>query len=244
MKTEVVAVIPARLGSTRFPGKLLYLYRGRPLLYYVWRQVAKARLLDRLIIATDSAEIARAAATFGAEVVTTSTRPKTGSDRVAEAIGSQKGDIIVNVQGDCFGLRPALLDRVIRAMKQDRGINYATLARPIIYDEELFNPSIVKVAVGRDGRALWFSRFPIPYLQRPDETPRCAQFAFRAHIGVYAFRRSALEAFARWKQSPFERAESLEQLRILDNGGIIQVFTTRAATFSVDTPDDLKKIGQ
>jgi 3-deoxy-manno-octulosonate cytidylyltransferase (CMP-KDO synthetase) len=241
---EVVAVIPARLGSTRFPGKLLHPYKGRPLIYYVWKQVAKARLIDRVLIATDSAEIAGAAREFGAEVVRTSNRPKTGTDRVAEALRSRRGDIVVNVQGDCFGLKPALLDRVIRAMMQNRNIQCATLARAIENDEELFNPSVVKIAVDRPGRALWFSRFPIPYIQRPDERARSAQFDFLAHIGVYFFRRPALEAFARWKQSPFERAESLEQLRVLDNGGIIQVFKTRAATYSIDTPADLKKFGK
>ncbi len=244
MKTDVVAVIPARLGSTRFPGKLLYRHRGKPLLFYVWRQVTKAKLVDRVVIATDSFEIASAAESFGAEVVKTSNRPKSGTDRVAEAVASISGNIIVNVQGDCFGLNPALLDRVIQAMKKESRIKYATLARPVASDEELFNPSVVKVAVGRDGRALWFSRFPIPYLQRPDEKPRCKQFDFLAHIGVYFFRRAGLESFAGWKQSPFEKAESLEQLRILDNGGIIQVFTTRAAIFSVDTPADLNKIGK
>lgn len=240
--SEVVAVIPARLGSTRFPGKLLHPYKGHPLIYYVWKQVAKARLVDRVIIATDSREIESAAREFGADVVRTSTRPKTGTDRVAEALRSQSGDIVVNVQGDCFGLQPALLDRVVRTMLQKRDIKFATLARPIESDEELFNPSVVKVAVDRGGRALWFSRFPIPYIQKPSEGARSAQFGFLGHIGVYFFRRPALEAFARWKQSPFERAESLEQLRVLDNGGIIQVFKTRAATYSIDTPADLKKL--
>jgi 3-deoxy-manno-octulosonate cytidylyltransferase (CMP-KDO synthetase) len=241
---KVVAVIPARLGSTRFPGKLLYPYHGRPLIYYVWRQVAKARLVDRLLIATDSNEIALAATEFGAEVVRTSTRPKNGTERVVEALGSQSGDIIVNVQGDCFGLKPALLDRVIRAMKQDRSINFATLARPIESDEDLFNPSVVKVVTQRGDRALWFSRFPVPYIQRPDARPRHKQFGYLAHIGVYFFRRPALDSYVHWKQSPLEKTESLEQLRILDNGGIIKVFRTRAATFDVDTPADLKKIGK
>ena len=242
--SEVVGVIPARLGSTRFPGKLLCPYQGKPLIYYVWRQASRARRIDRLMIATDSAEIARAAEAFGADVVLTSKRPRTGTDRVAEAVKGRPAGIVVNIQGDCFGLKPGLLDRVIDAMMQNRDMRYATLARPISVDQELFNPSVVKVAVGRDGRALWFSRYPIPYLQKPDRRHHSSQFAFLAHIGVYFFRREALEAFVGWKQSPLEKAESLEQLRILDNGGVIKVFTTRSATFSIDTPDDLRKLGQ
>lgn len=251
MSSKVLAVIPARLGSTRFPGKMLYSHRGKPLLYYVWHQVQKARTVDRTIIATDSDEIARAAREFGAEVVRTSKRHQTGSDRVAEAAAGSTESIVVNVQGDSFGLRPGLLDKVIAAMKSDRSIKYATLARPIKTDAELFNPNVVKVVVdhagrtgrtGHAGRALWFSRFPLPYLQQSEQKNRHRQFKFRAHIGLYFFRRPALEQFASWKRTPLEKAESLEQLRILENGGVMTVFGTTARTFSIDTPDDLKKI--
>jgi len=240
--TRVVAVIPARMKSTRFAGKVLHEHRGRPLLYYVWRQAAAARLVDRLLIATDSASIEQAARSFGAEVVRTSKKPRTGTDRVAEAMAGETGQIIINIQADCFGLRPSLLDRVIRAMKADRSLPYATLARPIQDDRELFDPGLVKVAVGRDGRALWFSRFPLPYLQHADNRPRTSQFSYLAHIGVYFFRRAALEAFARWKRTPLEKAESLEQLRIIENGGTMKVFRTSARIISIDTPEDLKKM--
>ncbi|MEW5797136.1 MAG: 3-deoxy-manno-octulosonate cytidylyltransferase [Candidatus Zixiibacteriota bacterium] len=238
---RVVAVIPARLGSSRFARKVLHEYRGRPLLFYVWRQVAKAQLIDRLCIATDSREIARAASWFGAEVVMTSRKPRTGSDRVAEAVTGGRESIIINVQADCFGLQPARLDRVVKAMQQDRTIEYATLVRPIRDDRELSNPNVVKVVVDSGGRALWFSRFPLPYLQKPDLRPRAAQFGYLAHIGVYFFRRSALAKFAGWRQSRCEKAESLEQLRIIENGGTIRVFKTMARTFSIDTPRDLLK---
>lgn len=239
---KVVAVIPARLGSTRFARKVLQVYQGRPLLYYAWRQAAKARLVDHLYVATDSPEIARSAETFGAEVLMTSRRPKTGTDRVAEAIADRHESLVINIQADCFGLRASLLDRVINAMRVDRTINYATLARPIRDDRELFNPGVVKVVTDRRGRALWFSRFPLPYLQHADNRPRAFQHCYLAHIGVYFFRRPALEAFARWKRSPHEIAESLEQLRIVENGGSIVVFKTAANIFSIDTLQDLKKI--
>jgi len=238
----VAAVIPARLGSTRFAGKVLYPFRGQPLLYHVWRQVTKAKEIDQVWIATDSGEIANAAESFGAEVLFTSRRPRTGTDRIAEAIADRSADIVVNVQADCLGLKPTLLDRVVRQMRRDRSIRYATPARLIGNDRELFDPGVVKVVVDRNSEALWFSRFPLPYLQRPSAGLRSAQFSFLAHIGVYFFRRAALEAFADWKQTRLEKAESLEQLRILENGGSIRVFRTTARTISIDKPEDLKKI--
>ena len=240
--TKVVAVIPARLESTRFAGKVLYPFKGRPLLYHVWRQVTKAKEVGQVWIATDSSEIARAAESFGADVLLTSRRPRTGSDRIAEAVADRSADIVINVQADCLGLRPTLLDRVVRQMRRDRSIRYATPARPIGSDRELFDPGVVKVVVDRNSQALWFSRFPLPFLQRPAPGPRSAQFSYLAHIGVYFFRRAGLEEFADWKQTRLEKAESLEQLRILENGGSISVFRTTARTISIDKPEDLKKI--
>ena len=238
----VAAVIPARLESTRFAGKVLYPFKGRPLLYHVWRQVTKAEEVGQVWIATDSGEIARAAESFGAEVIFTSRRPRTGTDRIAEAVADRSADIVINVQADCLGLKPTLVDRVVQEMTRDRSVQYATLARPIGNDRELFDPGVVKVVVDRNNQALWFSRFPLPYLQRPSSGPRSAQFSYLAHIGVYFFRRAALEAYAGWKQTRLEKAESLEQLRILENGGSIRVFRTTARTISIDKPEDLKKI--
>jgi 3-deoxy-manno-octulosonate cytidylyltransferase (CMP-KDO synthetase) len=239
---QVVAVIPARLESSRFPGKLLYPVKGRPLLYYGWRQVTKAKRVDRTIIATDSREIAEAATGFGAEVIRTSKRPRTGTDRVAEAMAGIPARIVINVQGDNVALSPAAVDRVIEAMTADRSCLYATLARPIKTDADLFDPSLSKVVVDADGHALWFSRFPLPFLQHSERGTRAGQFKFMGHIGVYFFRPKGLEQFAAWKRTPCEKAESLEQLRILENGGKMRVFRTTARTISVDTPADLKKI--
>ncbi len=239
---QVVAVIPARLGSSRFPGKLLYPLNGKPLLYYGWRQVIKAKRVDRTIIATDSRQIAEAAEAFGAEVIITSKRPHTGTDRVAEAMTGIPARIIINVQGDNVGLSPAAVDRVIEAMLADRSCLYATLARTIKTDADLFDPGLTKVVVDADGRALWFSRFPLPYLQNAQRGTRAGQFRFLGHIGVYFFRPQGLAQYAAWKRTPCERAESLEQLRILENGGKMRVFRTTARTISVDRPADLKKI--
>jgi 3-deoxy-manno-octulosonate cytidylyltransferase (CMP-KDO synthetase) len=240
--TKVLAVIPARLNSRRFPGKVLYSYKGRPLLYYVYRELSKARTVDRVIVATDNRRVHDAVVAFGGEAIMTSSRFRTGSDRVAAAARRTGGDIVINVQADNYGLRAASLDRVVKAMRSPPAPAVATLARRIQSDSELFNPHVVKLVTAGDGTALWFSRLPIPYLQNADEHDRSRQFRFLAHIGVYFFHRRALEQFSRWKRSPLEKAESLEQLRILENGGRIKVFRTSARTVSIDTPQDVKKL--
>lgn len=242
MKPRVLAVIPARMHSQRFSAKILYPYRGKPLLFYVWKEALGAAEIDRLVIATDSGEIARVAESFGAEVFSTSARHQTGSDRVAEVADSLGGDIIINIQGDNFGLKRAVLGRVIRQMKDDRSIEIATLARRIESDEELFDPNLVKVVVSRNGLAHWFSRYPLPYLVNHDNRPRVKQHKFCGHIGVYFFRRSALRTFARSRRSPLEKAESLEQLRFLEEGLEVRVFTTSMRAVSVDSPSDVKKL--
>jgi 3-deoxy-manno-octulosonate cytidylyltransferase (CMP-KDO synthetase) len=239
MAQKVVAIIPARLGSTRFSGKVLYQHEGKPLLFYVHRNISRSKLIDRLAIATDSAEIRRAAEQFGAEVVKTSKRHRTGSDRAAEAARKLGGDIIINVQADTFGLSGTVLDSVIARMNADRSIKFATLVRRIDRDDELFDPDKVKVVLDREDNALWFSRFPIPYLQKADNGTRAAQHPFWLHIGVYFFRSSALQTYTSWRRGTAEKAESLEQLRILENGGKIRVFKTKIKSFSVDSPKDL-----
>ncbi len=240
---DIVAVIPARLNSTRFPRKVIYPYRRKPLLFYVWRDVSRSKLVERVVIATDSAEVEEVARDFGAEVVRTGSRHVTGSDRAAEVVRKIGGKVIVNVQADNFGLKPSMLDRVIAAMKADRKIGCATLAYRLTDDRELFNPHVVKVVTApKTRRALWFSRFPIPYLRDAAEHNRVGQHRFFGHIGIYFYRKTALLQFADWKRGEAERAESLEQLRILENGGAISVFETRIRTVSVDTPEDLTKL--
>ncbi len=242
MAVRVTAVIPARLGSKRFPGKVLYPYRGKPLLYYVWNDVRRSKRIDRLIVATDSAEVARVAEGFGAEVFRSAKSHPTGSDRVAEATSKVGGDICLNIQADNFGLTGRLLDRVITAFQRQRGVQFGTLAVRIKNETGLFNPNTVKVVASRDNTALWFSRYPIPFLQHPTAKTRTAQFVYRKHIGVYLFRRDGLETFRRWRQSPLEMAESLEQLRILDHGARMKLFDVPFETVSVDSPADIGKL--
>ncbi|MCK4606278.1 MAG: 3-deoxy-manno-octulosonate cytidylyltransferase [candidate division Zixibacteria bacterium] len=242
MKPKVVAVVPARLNSSRFAGKVIFPHRGKPLLSYLLKEIARSKRIGRVVVATDSREVRRALEDAEVEVLMTSSRHRTGSDRAAEAVSKIGGDIILNIQADNFGLKTAVLDRIIDKLIQNRRIEFATIARRIESDAELSDPNVVKVVTGRDGRALWFSRFPLPYLQKTSRGRRVGQFPFYHHIGVYFFRRAALMRFAAWKRTPMEKAESLEQLRILENGHDLTVFKTSMKSVSVDTPRDLKKI--
>lgn len=244
MSVTVLGVIPARLGSTRFPGKALHVFRGKPLLYYVWREMNRSRLIDRLVIATDSREIHGAAVEFGAEVVVTSNRHQTGTDRAAEVAGKLGGSIVVNIQGDSLALKAGPVDKAVAMLRQTRGYDCSTLVRRVDDDEQLFNPNVVKVAVSDQNQALWFSRYPIPYLQHPLPGPRCEQHSYWAHIGVYVLRRKALMAFAASPRTAMEKAESLEQLRLIEHGRRMIVVKTKARTVSVDSPEDVGRLAR
>lgn len=242
MARRVLAVIPARLGSKRFPDKVIYPLNGKPLLSYVHAEILKVKSINRLIIATDNDKIEKAALGFGAEVLRTSKRHRTGTDRAAEVAAKLGGDIVLNIQADNFGVKAAVLDRMIRTMLGDKSIRFATLAHRVTSDAELFDPDLVKLIVDSQSNAIWFSRFPLPFLQSCRTRRRHSQFPFLGHIGIYGFRRRALEQFASWKRTELEKAESLEQLRILENGETIRVFKTTMSSISVNNPNDLKKL--
>jgi 3-deoxy-manno-octulosonate cytidylyltransferase (CMP-KDO synthetase) len=191
------------------------------------------------VIATDSREIARRVEAFGGEAVMTGAKHRTGTDRIAEAARSVSSDIVVNIQADNFGLTGSVLDRVVTRMKRARSIRFATLASRVTNDDDLFNPDVVKVIMNAGKRALWFSRYPLPYLRGARDEGRFSQYAYHQHIGVYFFRRAALSQFARWRPSPLERAESLEQLRVHEHGEPMTVYTTRSRIVSVDSPADV-----
>ncbi len=242
---RVTAIIPARLASTRFSRKVLYSLDGKPLLYYVWRGASQARLVDRLFVATDSVDVGRAVTGFGGSVILTSTRPRNGSERVAEAAADLKTDLVINIQADNLGLSGPVLDRVIADMLGNRLIGYATLARKISgkgWKRKLHDPNVVKVIEDARGNAAWFSRLPIPYLRGGDRRRAVDLFPFLEHIGVYFFRKAALMEYASWRPGKAERAESLEQLRILENGKTIKLYKTRAEIVSVDRKKQLQKV--
>jgi 3-deoxy-manno-octulosonate cytidylyltransferase (CMP-KDO synthetase) len=244
---RVLAVIPARLGSTRFPGKPLARLRGRPLVQHVWEAVRRASGVDRVVVATDAPDIAAAARGFGAEAVMTRSGHPTGSDRVAEAalaVGG-KAEIVVNVQGDEPLLVPEAVQAAVAALDGDPAAAAATLA---VRDDDraaFASRHVVKVACDLEGRALYFSRAPLgdaAQLEPPASGGRAAGgpgWSFLRHVGLYAFRREALAAFAGWPPSPLERAEALEQLRLLEHGLRMRVAVTSYRSRGVDTPEDL-----
>ncbi|MDF1543959.1 MAG: 3-deoxy-manno-octulosonate cytidylyltransferase [bacterium] len=242
MATTVAAIIPARLGSQRFPGKVLHLFQGKPLLFYVWKSVTRCRQVSRVAIATDSREIERRMGEFGAEVIMTGAGYRTGSDRVAAVADKVRADLYLNVQADCFGLKAAVLDKLVLKFMADKKSQFGTLARRFESDDELFDPNIVKVILDREDQALWFSRFPLPFVQDQSPGERFRQFGFLKHIGIYLFSKSGLRKFAAWPREKLEKAESLEQLRILCNRERMAVYRTNMKTVSVDRPEDLKKI--
>ncbi len=242
MAFKTVGVIPARMESERFYGKVLFPYKGMPLLYYVFNEVSKAKRVDRFIVATDSREIESQAREFGADVIRTKGNYNTGSDRVAAVMKKITADLYVNVQADLFGLKTADIDRVVKEFQNNSSLKYGTLARKIKNDNELKDPNSVKVVLKKNKNAGWFSRQPLPYLQRPLKKALSSQADYYYHIGVYFYRRQALREFASWKQTPCEKAESLEQLRILENGRNMRVFLTDTKTVSIDSPADINKL--
>jgi 3-deoxy-manno-octulosonate cytidylyltransferase (CMP-KDO synthetase) len=241
MKPEILAVIPARYGSRRFPGKPLAQIAGKSLLEHIYEEVSKSKLISRVVVATDSQEIYRAVENFGGEPVFTSARHHTGSDRVAEIGRKLGGEIIINIQADHLGVKGSDYDRILKIMITDRKIEYATIAKRVENEEQLYDPNRVKVLIDGDNNAIWFSRYPLPYLQGVDDD-RLKHFDFHYHIGVYFFRKKALLKFQSRAQSRYEKAESLEQLRILENHHKIRVFKIKSGVYSIDTPEDLKPL--
>jgi 3-deoxy-manno-octulosonate cytidylyltransferase (CMP-KDO synthetase) len=223
-------VIPARFGSTRLPGKPLLSETGRPLVVHVLENAARARSADRVVVATDDERILAAVRDAGGEAVLTSPDHRSGTDRVAEAARGLPGGVVVNVQGDEPELDPEHLDRLVAALDADPEAGIATLAAPAGPGDDA-SPHVVKVVVAGSGRALYFSRSPIPY-HRDEAVPRLR------HAGVYAFRREALEAFVRTPPTPLERAESLEQLRALESGVAVKVVVVDRVAPGIDTPED------
>ena len=248
--TKAVGVIPARWGSTRFPGKPLHLVAGKPLLQHVWERCLRARSLDTVIVATDDMRIADAAFDWGAEVALTSSKHQSGTDRVAEVIQrSKQFGFVVNIQGDEPLIEPGLIDRLLKKLRSDPTIQMVTAAHPFTNTRDASSPHQVKVVLDKKGRALYFSRAAIPaYMASassrgpigPAATGPMPQY-FR-HQGIYGFRRGLLLQFVRWKPGPLEQTESLEQLRALENGVTVHVLVTRHGSPGVDTPQDAKTV--
>ena len=231
-----MVVLPARYGSTRFPGKPLARIAGRPLIEWVYRRALEIRGAGELVVATDDRRIADAVEGFGGNVVMTSPDHATGTDRVAEVARAREFRFVVNLQGDEPIFDPVTVEAMVERLASSPDVDIVTACHPIANAEDHHNPNCVKVVAGRDGKALYFSRAPIPYA-----APGGPAAAHR-HVGIYAYRREALLAFTELEPTDLERTEKLEQLRALEHGMTIAVIVTDAPTVGVDVPDDLKNV--
>ena len=237
---SVLCVVPARLGSTRFPEKMLVPLCGKPLVLHAYERAGRATRVSDILIATDDERIARAVEPFGARYEMTRPDHASGTDRIAEvAARHPEAAIIVNVQGDEALIDPDVVDAVIQALMEDAEAAIATAACPIQEADRLDDPNVVKVVCDIQGRALYFSRARIPHVRDAADTDK-AQYL--QHLGLYAYRRERLMAFAGLPQTPLEKLEKLEQLRALENGWKIRVIETDYTGIGVDVPADLERV--
>jgi 3-deoxy-manno-octulosonate cytidylyltransferase (CMP-KDO synthetase) len=236
---HTVVVIPARYASTRFPGKALADLAGSPMIEHVYRRAAAARNVDAVMVATDDERIADAVSRFGGDVRLTSTGHATGTDRIAEVAASLDCDLVVNLQGDEPLIEPAAIDDAIEPFRDDPGLLMTSLYQRFREAGEFHDPNVVKVVIAANRLALYFSRAPVPYVRNPPPSAPAGPFK---HIGLYVQRREFLLMVAGLPATPLERAEALEQLRVLEHGYPIRMVETQYDSIGVDTPDDLERV--
>jgi len=241
MSRSTVAIIPARYGSTRLPGKALADIAGRPMVWHVAERTRRARGIARVIVATDDARIRDAVADAGVEVALTRADHPSGTDRLAEVARGLDAGVLINVQGDLPLLDPLMIEALAARMADDAALPMATLAVPVHDAEEWRSPHVVKVVAGADHRALYFSRSPVPFDR--DGTRAPGESLGWRHVGMYAYRRDVLLRLAELPPSPLERRERLEQLRALEHGIAIGIVAWSGDTplIEVDTPADLER---
>jgi len=241
-ESRVVAIIPARYQSNRFPGKPLAKILGRPMIQHVYERAVAVPLLDRVSVATDDQRIADCVRDFGGEVVMTRADHVSGTDRLAEAatlLGIREQDVVVNIQGDQPLFDAEVVEQVARPLLDDPALPMATLIYRIVRPEEIHDPNHVKTVFDRHGRALYFSRSAIPFQRNPDDT---VSPTYYKHLGFYAYRKGFLLTFVGLPEGEWERFEKLEQLRALEYGYDIQVVLTTHDSIEVDTPKDLARV--
>lgn len=240
MKT--LGIIPARFGSTRFPGKPLAEIQGKSMIRRVYEQCLRSDSLTEVYVATDNQEIFDHVDNFGGNVILTSERHRSGTERCREAvekITSESWDAVINIQGDEPFISPDQIKLLVNAFR-DPEVNIATLGKKITADEEIDNPNVVKVVFDLSGKALYFSRCPIPYRTESSSGVKSSGLHFK-HIGIYGYRINILKKITELDEHMLEKAESLEQLRWLAHGFVIHVIQTDIESVSVDTPEDLLK---
>ncbi len=233
---DVIGVIPARYGSTRFEGKVLADIHGKPMIQWVWEAAKKAKILDEVIVACDDKRIEEAVKSFGGKAVFTSKEHTCGTDRICEVVNPLEVKVIVNIQADEPLLDPVMIENVARPLLDNPALNMATLMKRIDGPQEVCDPNVVKVLTDKNGLALYFSRLAIPYQQ--DKSVRAVYYK---HIGLYAYTKDFLFIFKNLPESYLEKMEKLEQLRVLEAGFRIKVIETKVSTIGVDTPEDLEK---
>lgn len=236
---QIWAVIPARYAATRLPGKPLVEIAGKPMIQRVWEQVRQAKNISRVVVATDDDRIRSVVEKFGGEAIMTRTDHATGTDRIAEVAASHDAGIFLNVQGDEPLVSPEAVDALAEAISSDPEVQLATLAVALKTPADIMDPNIVKVVLDFDDNALYFSRAPIPWVRDKGTATHARHLK---HLGLYAYRRSALIEYNTLPPGDLERVEQLEQLRWLENGFKIRVAETEHDSVSVDVPEDVARI--
>jgi 3-deoxy-manno-octulosonate cytidylyltransferase (CMP-KDO synthetase) len=238
---KILAIVPARFASTRFPGKPLADIAGKSMIRRVYEQVKKSSLLSNVIVATDHKKIYDHVTAFGGKACMTSEDQPSGTDRCYEALTKQPDsfDYVINVQGDEPFIAPEQID--LLASLLDGKVELATLIKAIENEEQLFNPNLVRVVVNKQNEAIYFTRSTIPYLRNVPQEEWFAKHTFFKHIGMYAYRADILQKITRLEISSLEKAESLEQLRWIENGFTIKVALSAMETVGIDTPEDLAR---
>jgi 3-deoxy-manno-octulosonate cytidylyltransferase (CMP-KDO synthetase) len=242
-QTKVIGIIPARYASSRFPGKPLAIIHGKTMIRRVYEQAMKSSSLSKVLVATDDDRIKKEVEAFDGEVVLTSANHQTGTDRCAEALMKSvpdvsENDIVINIQGDEPFIDPEQINHLADCFRKPE-VRLATLVKSFYHVNEITNPNTIKVVCDNQGYALYFSRLPIPFV-RDSNDYNLADYL--RHIGIYGYRVSALNEITKLKQSPLEEAEKLEQLRWLENGYKIMTARSEHESWSIDTPEDLKKV--
>jgi len=239
----ILGIIPARFGSTRFPGKPLIDISGKSMIQRVYVQAKKSKSMAKVVVATDDERIAQHVKRFGGEFVMTNQHHTSGTDRCFEALQKTEGtyDFVINLQGDEPFIDPSQIDLLAELLNEDQ-TELATLAIPVNSSELLFNESEVKVVLNKDKEALYFSRNVIPFLSGIDKKEWHKKYNYYRHVGIYAYRKDVLEKVTRLAPSSLEKAESLEQLRWLENGFNIKVGITHFESHCIDTPEDVERV--
>lgn len=237
---KAIGVIPARWGATRFEGKILANLLGKPVIQHVWENAKRAKTLDDLIVACDDERILKVVEGFGGKAIYTSPDQPSGTDRIAEVVNPLDVEIAVNIQGDEPLIKPIMIDSLVLALEDEKIAHMATIIKKIDDQEELTNSNVVKAVIDKNGYALYFSRYAIPY-NRTGETDPKKRPVYYKHVGLYAYTKDFLFTLRSLSVSLLENAEKLEQLRVLENGYKIKTVETKFDTVGIDRPDDLKR---